>query len=46
MSAKKWTLVIVALVVLAASLPFLGTIFAAVMEDLHQVIITLAEVAQ
>jgi len=46
MLVKKWTFVIVALVVLAISLPFLATIFAVVMEGLRQVAISLAEVAQ
>jgi hypothetical protein len=46
MSAKKWTPVVVALVVIAISLPFLVTIFAALMEALAQVVTSLEGVAQ
>jgi hypothetical protein len=46
MSVKKLILVIVVLVVLALSLPFLVTIFAALMEALAQVVTSLEGVAQ
>jgi len=44
MSAKKWTPVAVALVVIAISLPFLVTIIVARMGALRQVGISLGEV--
>jgi len=46
MSAKKWTPVAVALVVIAISLPFLVTIIVALMGVLAQVVTSLEGVAQ